>query len=73
VLDEVGQELLPALIPAAVATDTKVIEQANPGCPKRISLDFLLDEARTLDPASFATEHLNVGDWPDLAGRRPRL
>lgn len=67
-VDDAGAELLPALVPAAVCVDPEVLKRANPGCPQRISLEFLLDEARTLDPASFATEHLCQGDWPDLDG-----
>lgn len=67
-LDDEGRDLLPAAIPAAMAVDPEIMQRANPGCPKRISLEFLLDEARTLDPASFWTEHGGVGDWPDLDG-----
>jgi hypothetical protein len=70
VVDGDGREILPALIPAAVCVDPEVLQRANPGCPGRISLDFLIDEARTLDPASFAVEHLGQGDWPDLDGAR---
>lgn len=72
-LDEEGHELLPALVPAGLATDPKLIRAANPGCPKRVSLEFLLDEARTLDAASFATEHLGLGDWPDLDGQASNI
>lgn len=68
IVDEEGRDLLPALIPAAMAVDPEVLKRANPGCPGRISLEFLLDEARTLDPASFWTEHGGHGDWPDLDG-----
>lgn len=70
IVDEDGADVAPALVPAAVAVDPEVIRRANPGCPQRLSLEFLLDEARTLDPASFATEHLGQGDWPDLDGAR---
>jgi hypothetical protein len=65
---EDGQELLPSQVPPGVATDPKVIRKANPGCPKRISLDFLLEETVALDTRAYATEHLGVGDWPDTEG-----
>lgn len=68
IVDDEGAEILPALVPAAVCVDPEVLMRANPGCPGRISMEFLLDEARTLDPASFATEHLCQGDWPSLDG-----
>lgn len=68
ILDGEGRDLLPAAIPAANAVDPDVLQRANPGCPGRISLEFLLDQARTLDPSSFWTEHGGVGDWPDLDG-----
>lgn len=66
IVDDEGIDMLPAVIPAGYAVDHDVLKRANPGCPKRISLEFLLDEARTLDPASFWTEHGGMGDWPDL-------
>lgn len=68
ITDDEGRDLIPAAIPAALLVDPENIRRANPGCPERISLEFLLDEARTLDPASYATEHLGQGDWPDLDG-----
>jgi hypothetical protein len=70
IVDRDGREILPALVPAAVYVDPEVLQRANPGCPGRISVDFLVDEARSLDPASFAVEHLGQGDWPDLDGAR---
>ncbi len=70
IVDEEGHDLLPTAIPAAYATDGEILMKANPGCPNRISLEFLLDEARVLDPASFWTEHGGVGDWPDLDGAK---
>jgi hypothetical protein len=70
ILDADGHELLPALVPAALAVDEDVLKRANPSCPKRVSIEFLIDEARTLDPASHAVEHLSQGDWPDLDGAR---
>jgi hypothetical protein len=63
-----GHELLPSQVPPGVATDPDVIRKANPGCPKRISLDFLLEETVALDTRAYATEHLGVGDWPDTEG-----
>lgn len=68
VLDDAGDELHPALVPAAVLLDPEVLKRANPACPHRVSLEFLQEEARTLDPASHAVEHLSQGDWPDLNG-----
>lgn len=65
---EDGLELLPSQVPPGVAIDPKVIKKANPGCPKRISLDFLLEESVVLDTRAYATEHLGVGDWPDTEG-----
>lgn len=66
ILDDEGRDLLPVAIPAGMATDPDVLQRANPGCPMRVSLEFLLDQARTTDPASFWTEHGGQGDWPDL-------
>jgi phage terminase large subunit-like protein len=63
--DAYGNELMPDLVPPGVATDPQALHQANPGCPGRISLDFLLEEARSLDTRSNAVEHLGIGDWPD--------
>ena len=57
-------------MPAALAVDPDVLKRANPSCPHRVSLEFLIDEARTLDPASHAVEHLSQGDWPDLDAAR---
>ena len=68
--DDDGREILPALVPAALCVDPEVLKRANPACPGRVSLEFLIDEARTLDPASFAVEHLGQGDWPSLDGTR---
>jgi hypothetical protein len=68
ITDDEGRDMLPAVIPAALAVDPEILKRANPGCPKRISLEFLVDEARTLDPASFWVEHGGQGDWPDLDG-----
>jgi hypothetical protein len=68
IVDDEGRDMLAAAIPAGMAVDPEVLQRANPGCPGRISIEFLLDEARTLDPASFWTEHGGIGDWPDLDG-----
>ncbi len=68
IVDEEGRDLLPAAIPAALAVDEDVLRRANPGCPAQISMEFLLDRARTMDPASFWNEHGGQGDWPDLDG-----
>jgi hypothetical protein len=73
VADDEGRDLLPALVPAAVCVDPEVLQRANPACPGRVSIEFLQDEARTLDPASFAVEHLGQGDWPDLDGARSNV
>jgi hypothetical protein len=66
ITDDDGRDLLPAVIPAALAVDMDVVKRANPGCPERVSEQFLLDQARTMDPASFWAEHGGQGDWPDL-------
>lgn len=66
IVDEDDRELLPAAIPPALLVDRDHVQKANPGAPKRISIEFLLDAARTMDSVSYAVEHLNMGDWPDL-------
>ncbi len=65
-VDDEGRDLLPVAIPAGMSTDLEVLARANPGYPERISAEFLLDRARTMDPQSFWTEFGGQGDWPDL-------
>lgn len=37
---------------------------ANPALGRRISVEFIEAERRSMDPAEFAKERLGVGDWP---------
>lgn len=65
VTNEDGRELLPVEVPPAACLDVDLLEAANPAVPHRLSIEFLLDEARTLDVASMACEHMGIGDWHD--------
>lgn len=55
--------------PETVAADPARWAEANPNLGIRISEEYVTDEHRSLDPRSFATERLSVGDWPDLSGQ----
>jgi hypothetical protein len=58
----------PSLVPAEVAVDERAWRQANPALPKRISLEHVRNEQRSMDPRSFAVERLGIGDWPATDG-----
>lgn len=64
-VDSEGMEMKPVEVPPAACVDPEILMAANPGCPNRVSLEFLNDEAANLDTASHACEHLGVGDWHD--------
>jgi phage terminase large subunit-like protein len=48
----------------AVAGDERTWAQANPGLGIRLRADVIAAEQRAMDPRTFATERLGVGDWP---------
>jgi hypothetical protein len=52
----------------AEAVSEEAWAQANPGLGIRISLEHVLLESNSMDPRTFATERLGVGDWP-IAGQ----
>ena len=54
--------------PATVAVDPQFWAVANPGMGIRITPEYIGNEQRGMDPETFATERLGVGDWPDPDG-----
>lgn len=51
--------------PEKVAVDPKFWAIANPGLGIRITPEYVANEQRGMDPVTFATERLGVGDWPN--------
>lgn len=49
-----------------VAEDVGVWAQANPGLGIRLSAENIAVEQESMDPRTFATERLSIGDWPSL-------
>jgi len=47
-----------------VADDARAWAQANPGLGIRLRAEVIAAEKRAMDPRTFATERLGVGDWP---------
>jgi hypothetical protein len=53
VLDQEGEEILPALIPVGVLTDPKLMRAANPGCRSGSrSSSYTTRHARSMQPRS---------------------
>lgn len=50
--------------PHEVACDPEAWLEANPGAGRRISLEHIGREQRSMQPKAFAVERLSVGDWP---------
>lgn len=53
--------------PQGVAADPRYWAIANPALGRRITLEYVANEHRSLPPREFATERLGVGDWPDTS------
>jgi hypothetical protein len=51
-----------------MAVDPVLIEKANQALGKRISLEHVLREQRSMDPRGYAVERLGVGAWPRTDG-----
>ena len=47
-----------------IANDPQAWAQANPGLGIRLRAEVIAAEKRAMDPRTFATERLGVGDWP---------
>lgn len=55
------------------ADDPRLWAHANPGFGIRIAPAHVANEQRSMDPRTFATERLNVGDWPRTDGHRDSM
>lgn len=51
---------------ADLLDDVRAWAEGNPSLGIRISKDYLAEERRSMDPRTFAVEHLGIGDWPAL-------